>query len=108
MPNVAPTEMAGTGNTRLMIEAVKETVADLKADVKEIKNHRFTDFLWHIGVFAAGFLLLATMMIAGYFKIEDRMNEVSKTTTRIDTKLEDLLQRIPPTVAPLPPPIKRN
>lgn len=100
--NVAPVDMAGAAHARIIVEAVKESVAELKADVREIKTHRFTDLLWHITAFAAGFVILASMMIAAYFKIEDKIHTLSTSNTRIETKLEDLLQRIPP-IPTLPP-----
>ena|SRR6516225_11354388 len=105
MPNVVPTDIAGAASTRIIVEAVKETVAELKSDVRDIKSHRFSDLIWHISVLAAGFVLLAGMMIAAYFKLEEKIEALSTSNTRIETKLEDLLQRIPP--VPTPPPTKR-
>jgi len=74
----------------------------LKYDVKEIKSHRHSDFVFSISIFAGGFVLLATMLIVGYFKLEDRIQTLSNIIIRADTKLEDLLLRIPP--IPTPPP----
>jgi hypothetical protein len=55
------------------------------------------------------FLILSGMLIFGYFKLddrivklEDRVNGFSNTLVRIDTKLEDLLARIPPVQTPPP------
>jgi hypothetical protein len=90
------------GQTRIIVEAVKESVADLKADVKEIKGHRVSDLRWHIGIFGAGFLVLGGMLIAGYFKLEDRLSDLSTASTRVETKLDDLLARIPPVQTPVP------
>jgi len=83
------------------VEAVKETVSELKADVRIIKDHRFTDMLWHLGALVATALVLGGMMVAAYFKIQDKMDELSTSSTKVETKLEDLLQRIPP--LPTPP-----
>ena len=107
LPNVNPPEVAGAGQTRLIVEAVKETVSELKIDVRTMRDHRFTDMMWHIGALAAAVILLGGMMVAAYFKIDDKIQALSKTTqdkfeaasnssTRVETKLEDLLQRIPP------------
>jgi len=41
-------------------------------------------------------------MIAAYFKIDDKISDISKASTRIETKLDDLVQRIPPVQAPAP------
>jgi len=114
LPNVNPPEVAGTGQTRLIIEAVKETVAELKGEVRSIRDNRFTDMMWHVGALAAGVILLGGMMIAAYFKIEDKIEAVSDSangkfeamsnaSTRVETKLEDLLQRIPPVTPPSGP-----
>ena len=100
--NVTPVDLAGAGQTRMIVDAVKESVAELRSDVKEIRGHRFPDFVWHITVFAAGFLLLCGVMAAAYFRIDDRLRDLSLAATRVDTKLEDLLQRIPPMPAPIP------
>jgi len=97
--------MAGAAHARIIVEAVKESVAELKSDVRDIRTHRFTDLLWHIAAFAAGFVILGGMMIAAYFKLEDKMQALSTSNTRIETKLEDLLQRIPP--VPTPPPARK-
>jgi len=102
LPSVNPSDLGGAGQTRLIIEAVKETVSELKSDVRTIKDHRFADMLWHIGALVAALVVLGGMMIATYFKIEDRLQELSTSSTRMETKLEDLLQRIPP--VPTAPP----
>jgi hypothetical protein len=93
--NVTPMD-AGSAQTRQIVEAVKASVAVLTSDVKEIRNYRYTDLLLHIGAFAAGIVLVVTMMVAAYFKLEDKLQTLSTATTRVDTKLEDLLLRIPP------------
>jgi len=41
------------------------------------------------------------MFIVGYLRIEDRIEPLSLSNAKIDTKLQDLLARIPP--LPLPP-----
>ncbi len=118
LPNVNPPEVAGAGQTRLVVEAVKETVAELKVDVRNIRDHRFTDIMWHIGALATGVILLGGMMIAAYFKLEDKIealsnasNEkfeaISNASTRVETKLDDLLQRIPPVVTTPSSPVRK-
>ena len=78
-----------------------------KADVRNIRDHRFTDMMWHIGALAAGVILLGGMMIAAYFKIEDKIEVMSNASVRVETKLEDLLQRIPPVATPLIAPARK-
>jgi hypothetical protein len=102
LPSVNPSDVAGAGQTRLIVEAVKETVSELKSDVRAIREHRFTDMLWHIGALAATLVILGGMMVATYFKVENRLQELSTSATRTETKLDDLLQRIPPVSTPPP------
>jgi hypothetical protein len=102
---VPPPDIAGAGQTRLLIKAIEDTVAELKTDVREIKSYRHTDFLYVITMFAAGFLLLAGMLVFGYFRLDERLVSATATLIRVDTKLEDLVRRIPP--VPTPPQPKR-
>jgi hypothetical protein len=100
-PNVPPPEIAGAAQTRLLIKAIEDTVKDLKDDVRDIKSHRHSDLILHLSVFVAGFLVLGGMLIAGYFRLDDRIDKLTETSIRVDTKLEDLLQRLPPVQAPV-------
>jgi hypothetical protein len=108
-PNITPDVSLGSGHIRLVVAAVENTVGELKGDVKELKSHRHTDFVFMISVFAAGFILLATMIIGEYLLLSNKIDGLSGkieaievSSTRVDTKLDDLLQRIPPVVAPVP------
>jgi hypothetical protein len=107
LPNVNPTDIGVAGQTRVIVDAVKETVAELKADVRNIRDHRFTDMMWHIGALTAGVILLGGMMITLYFKIEDKIEAISNESTKVETKLEDLLQRVPPGEAPSTAPTRK-
>ena len=76
---------------------------------EDIKSHRHSDFVFHITVLAAGFLVLGGMLIFGYFRLDDRItksddkiNTLTNAVTRINTQLEDLLERIPPVQTPVP------
>jgi hypothetical protein len=104
-PAVAP-NMAQTGH---FIRTFESTLNEMKADVVIIKGNHHSDFRLLITYFAGGFLLLAGMLIFGYFrlddhytKLDDKINSVVISNTRVDTKLDDLLQRIPPIVVPVP------
>lgn len=97
-----PDISAGAGHLRLVVQ-------ELKDDIRDIKSHRHSDFIVYVSMLAGGFLILAGMLIFGYFKLDDRIsrsddkiNALATTSVRIDTKLEDLLQRIPPVSTPLP------
>jgi len=101
---------------RLRIKAVEDGVAEIKNDIRDIKNHRHSDIVHTMEVFGGGCVLLAGMLIGAYFiidskfdkvdgkfeKLNERFDKLSTTMTRVDTKLEDLLARIPP--IPTPPP----
>jgi hypothetical protein len=106
--NVTPID-PGTAQTRQIVDAVKATVAGLQDDVKDIRNYRYTDLLLHIGAFAGGIVLVVGMIITVYLRLDDKilglsekMQGLSTSQTRIDAKLEDLLQRIPPVQSPAP------
>ena len=99
--NVTPMD-AGTAQTRQIVDAVKASVASLHLEVKEIRDYRYTDLWRHLAAFAAGIVLIVGMMIAVYFKIEDKLQALSTTPTRLETKLDDLIARIPPVQAPVP------
>ncbi|MGA8614331.1 MAG: hypothetical protein WB760_22175 [Xanthobacteraceae bacterium] len=96
---------------RLRIKAVEDNVGEIKTDIRDIKNHRHTDFVHIVQALGGGFILLATALVAAYFiidnkieKLSEKITGVSTITTRVDAKLEDLLARIPP--VPTPPPHK--
>ena len=101
--NVTPDISAGAAHTRLVVQEIKD-------DIREIKRDQKVDFQKiTAGMIIAGFLILGGMLFFGYFRLDDRItrleervNGLSTTLVRIDTKLEDLLARIPP--AQVPPP----
>jgi len=100
--NISPQDIAGAGQTRLIVEAVKESVAELRSDVKDIRSHRFSDLKWYICSLAAGVVLLGGMMIAAYFRLEDKISDISTGLTRVETKLDDLAKRFQPALTPAP------
>jgi hypothetical protein len=83
--------------------AANVLVREFKDDIREIKRDQKIDFRIVIGMFATGFVIIAGMLVFGYFrvddrviKLEDRVNGLNTTLVRIETKLEDLLARMPP------------
>jgi hypothetical protein len=106
--NVPPDLSANAGQARLVVN-LEDSIGEIKTDIKEIKSHRHSDFVWLVTVFAAGFLLLAGLFGFGYFRVDDKferltdkLDKLTASSIRADTKLEDLLQRIPPAVTPAP------
>jgi archaellum component FlaC len=102
LANVPPDISSGAAHTRIVVQEIKDDIRDIKKDQK-------TDFRSIGGMVIAGFLILGSMLMFGFFRIDDRItklddkvNGLSTTLTRIDTKLEDLLARIPPTSTPVP------
>jgi hypothetical protein len=95
MANVTPLD-SGTAQTRQIVEAVKASIADLASDVKDIRNYRYTDLLLHIGAFAGGIILVVTLVLNVYSKLDDKIQTLSTASTRMETKLDDLIARIPP------------
>ena len=67
-----------------MINAIEGTIADLKTDVREIRNYRAI----------SGGAMLATLGV-GY-------SSLSTAVTRVETKLDDLIARVPPVQSPIP------
>lgn len=107
--NVPPDLSANAGQARLVVKALEDSIGEIKTDIKDIKSHRHSDFVWLITVFAAGFLMLAGLFWNGYSRIDDKferladkIDKLTASSIRSDTKLEDLLQRIPPAVTPSP------
>lgn len=99
----------GNAQTRIIIAALENRLAGLdstmtilRSDVTEIRTSVHTDFRLLLFVFGGGFLILAGMLIAGYFRLEDKVSASTQAETRIDTRLEDLLLRIPPVATPVP------
>ena len=93
--NVTPID-SGSAQTRLIVDAVKSSVLVLEGDVKAIRDYRYSDLLLHIGAFAGGIIIVVTMIVTAYFRLDDKIASVSTSNTRIETKLDDLLARIPP------------
>jgi hypothetical protein len=101
MANVTPLD-AGSNQTRMIVDAVKASVSALETDVRAIRDYRYTDLLLHIGVFTAAVVIVVGMIVTVYFKLDDRISAISTSSTKVETKLDDLLARIPPVPTPAP------
>jgi len=114
-----PRAHPGVEQARLAAQLLGPAIVDLREEIREArKNHR-TEFIILISAFAAGFLVLAGMAIEAYrWSHDDMIAEIARINTRLDrveqqqsasqdtlvradTKLEDLLARIPPIQTPL-------
>ncbi len=77
-------------------EAIKEAVAELKSDVKDVKDYRHSDFKWYICTFGAGFVALAGLSLYLYSRIEDRLSALSTAVTKVEIRLESLQRSASP------------
>jgi hypothetical protein len=98
--NVMPDISGGAANV---------VVREFRDDIREIKRDQKADFRIVAGMLVAGVIIVVGMMLYAYFriddritKLEDKVNVMSTTLTRVDTKLEDLLARMPPVQTPPP------
>lgn len=120
--NVTPMD-AGAATNRILIDTLKEHISAVKldvkdirtelvsevksvrADVKEIRDYRYTDLLKYGAALLAligGFITIYLKIEDKFVRLEDRLREISTTSTRIETKLDDLIQRLPPAPTPIP------
>ncbi|MDQ2877615.1 MAG: hypothetical protein M3R41_00875 [Pseudomonadota bacterium] len=109
--SVPPGEMANVGpigadnafgQSRVIIDAIKEQISDLKIDVKDIKSDQRTDFRWILGILVTVLIFIVGMLFTVYSNMDDKINGISKENTRIETKLDSLLDRTGPTQAQPP------
>jgi hypothetical protein len=106
---VATVLPTGAGHTQAIVKSLEESISEIKGDIRDIKKNRHSDFVYLITAYAGGFLLLAGLFGFGFFRVDDKFDKLTEkldklTTTNIrsETKLEDLLQRIPPAITAVP------
>lgn len=114
-PHAAQTRMLASAlesTLRDCLVDLRRDVADLRREVGALTLRASDDFRNLLYIFGAGFVLVTGILAVGYFRLDDRLStELSKTneqvssigttTTKIDTKLDDLLARIPPAITPV-------
>jgi hypothetical protein len=92
-------DLRSTSDIRLvMIElaTVKERMTVL---IENDRDHR-ADFRWTWAALVAAFLILAGFFIAGYNRVEDKLEATSAAIAKVDTKSDDILQRLNALVPP--------
>jgi hypothetical protein len=90
-------DLRRTSDIRLvMIEVAKieERVNFLLDSNKDIKS----DFRWTWTGLVLGFLILASALIYGYFRLDDKIYLVNGTLIKIEQKLDDLKATLPPAI----------
>ncbi len=80
---------SSVGELKARVEQLRSNEAEHQRDVK-------SDFKWTWTGLAGATVLLVSALIYGYFRLEDRQVSMDTTLTRIETRLDDLLQRVPP------------
>ena len=90
-----------SGQTRLVIESITKDIERTKDAVEKLVDGRASDFKYTVTIYAGGFLLLAGMIIVAYLLLDGKLTSLKESSIRVDTKLEELLKRIPP--SPLAP-----
>src|SRR6266481_4110135 len=75
--NVPPDLSASAGQARLVMKALEDSINEIKSEIKEVKSHRHSDFVYLVTAFAAGFLLLAGTIITAYFRLDDKIEKLS-------------------------------
>src|SRR5262245_11019170 len=88
--------MTEAAHEKTQVKEIADSVNEIKEDIIDVKNHRFTDFLWHAGALIA----FGMFVIALYFWVDDKVSAIATASTRMEAKLEDLLARLPPPPAP--------
>jgi hypothetical protein len=86
---------------------VQKSLGELKVQVEQTnlrintqeQNSR-TDFRWTWSGLAAATVLLISALIFGYFKLDDKAVTMSTGLTKVETKVDVLLQHTPGASAP--------
>lgn len=94
-------DLRNTSDVRLIMIEVAKLGERVNFLIEENKAHK-SDFRWTWTGLIAGFLILAGLFMYGYNRLDDRVMDITKIINKADTKLEDLLSRIPPAVTPTP------
>jgi hypothetical protein len=102
IPDVPSSSYARVTGEAWIAELLSQTqiaIGELKSDVKHLEGQAGDfrrDFRWTWTGLVIGFLILCGFFIAGYNRMEDKESILSTTMTKIETKVDQLLQRPPP------------
>jgi hypothetical protein len=77
------------------IGELRANVVSLQSGINKHEQSFRNDFRWTWTGLAAATVLLMGALIFGYFRLEDRQSNLDKATVRIETKVDDALQRLP-------------
>ncbi|TXN81959.1 hypothetical protein [Methylobacterium sp. WL8] len=98
-----------SSQARLVLEPITKDIGAIRDDIKEINNNRHDDVVKILIMFGGGFLILAAMVLTIYSKLDDKIATINDRTIKVDTKLEELIKRIPPSItAPVTTPPARR
>jgi len=97
-----PKDFLRPGERAILIEVAK-LQATLNA-LEKANDRNISDFRWTWSGLAAGFLILAGFFTYGYLRLADQLDQKTTglltTSVRVETKLDDLSQRLLPLPAP--------
>jgi hypothetical protein len=88
-------DMRNTSDIRLVMIEVGKVEERVNFLIEDNKSHR-ADFRLTWGALVAGFLVLAGLFLYGYNRLADKFEETTKAVTKVDTKIDDLILRLPP------------
>jgi hypothetical protein len=84
---------------------IRSTIAHLKSGLERQDTDLKGDFRWTWGGLALAAVIFMGALVTGYFRLEDRQASLENRLTKIETKLDDMLSRMPPALlVPAPPP----
>ena len=84
------------------VPELASSVGFIKEAVSELRTNSRSDHRFVLAVFGAGFVLLGSMTIASYLLLVNKVDSQAIAGQRIETKLDDLIARLPPTPTPIP------
>jgi hypothetical protein len=100
------------GQSKIILEAIQPTISEIRDEIRIVGNKADRHLLYLLGVFAAGFLLLAGALVTGYFRLSDgedanyklltnqiqtsetnltaQINQVNDGVVRVSTQISDI------------------
>ena len=84
------------------VPGLATAVATIKDRIGTVETNARSDHRFVLIIFGAGFLALGGMIISSYLMLSSQVRSIAISGQRIETRLDDLLARIPPAQTPIP------